>query len=162
MYKEALRPAWVEIDLKKLDRNIKNIKAKANGREVIGVIKADAYGHGAVKCAEVLRKNGIKTFAIATLHEAIELREAGATEEIIMLGLTPSMYADTLVKYHITPVVCDSETIWKGRLLTSRKSQPFPTLRLKGCFHIWPLQTPLINHFQGNKKTNITNFLRLS
>ena len=116
MYKEALRPAWAEIDLKKLDRNIKNIIAKANltapkdsPREVIGVIKADAYGHGAVKCAEVLRKNGVKTFAIATLHEAIELREAGAKEEIIMLGLTPDMYANTLVEYDITPVVCSSE-----------------------------------------------------
>ncbi len=115
MYKEALRPAWVEVDLGKLDRNIKNIIAKANetapegtSREVIGVIKADAYGHGAVRCAEVLRRNGVKTFAIATLHEAIELREAGAKEEIIMLGLTPDMYADTLVEYDITPTVCSS------------------------------------------------------
>ena len=115
MYKEALRPAWVEVDLRKLDRNIKNIIAKANAtmpegesREVIGVIKADAYGHGAVRCAEVLRRNGVKTFAIATLHEAIELREAGAKEEIIMLGLTPDMYADTIVEYDITPTVCNS------------------------------------------------------
>ncbi len=116
MYKEALRPAWVEVDLGKLDRNIKNIMAKANEtasddnpREIVGVIKADAYGHGAVKCAEVLRKNGVKTFAIATLQEAIELREAGATEDIIMLGLTPDMYAETIVNYDIIPVVCDSE-----------------------------------------------------
>ena len=116
MYKEAIRPAWVEINLSKLDQNIKNIIAKANvtapegqPREVVGVIKADAYGHGAVKCAEVLRKNGVKTFAIATLQEAIELRNAGATEEIIMLGLTPDMYADVIVNYDITPVVCSSE-----------------------------------------------------
>lgn len=115
MYKEAIRPAWVEVDLRKFDQNVKNIMAKANEvptadgspREMIGVIKADAYGHGAVRCAEVLRKNGVKTFAIATLQEAVELREAGATEEIIMLGLTPDMYADTIVKYDITPVVCD-------------------------------------------------------
>ena len=106
MYKKALRPAWVEVDLRKLDRNVKNIIAKSKADEVIGVIKADAYGHGAVKCAEVLRENGIKTFAIATLKEAIVLREAGATEEIIILGLTPDMYAKTLVDYDITPVVC--------------------------------------------------------
>lgn len=127
MYKEALRPAWVEVDLKKLDHNIKEIlrAAKLNvddagkeplipscsdsDRKIIGVIKADAYGHGAVKCAEVLKKNGIRTFAIATLQEAIELRNAGITEEIIMLGLTPDMYVDTLVEYDITPVVCDYE-----------------------------------------------------
>lgn len=106
MVKEAIRPAWVEVNLSNLDFNIKNIKKKANGREVIGVIKADAYGHGSVKVAEVLRENGVKTFAIATLQEAITLRDAGAKEEIIMLGLTPDMYADVLVEYDITPVVC--------------------------------------------------------
>lgn len=106
MVKEAARPAWVEVNLSNLDFNIKNIKKKANGKEIIGVIKADAYGHGSVKVAEVLRENGVKTFAIATLQEAITLREAGAEEEIIMLGLTPDMYANILVDYNITPVVC--------------------------------------------------------
>lgn len=131
MYKEALRPAWVEVDLRNFDHNIKEIIRAANavcgdtsigdadascndgdanrGREIIGVIKADAYGHGAIECAKVLRRNGVKVFAIATLQEAIELRDAGCTEEILMLGLTPSMYADTLVKYDITPVVCEAE-----------------------------------------------------
>ncbi len=109
MVKEAIRPAWVEVNLSNLDFNIKNIKQKANGKEVIGVIKADAYGHGAVKVAEVLRENGIKTFAIATLQEAITLREAGAKEEIIMLGLTPDMYAEEIVTYDITPVTCHLE-----------------------------------------------------
>ncbi len=109
MYKNALRPAWVEINLNNLDFNIKNIKAKIGDREMIGVIKADAYGHGSVKVAEVLRENGCKTFAVATLHEAITLRDSGAKEEIIILGLTPDMYADTIVNYELTPVVCNSE-----------------------------------------------------
>jgi alanine racemase len=109
MYKEAIRPVWAEINLSNLDYNIKQIKQKIGDREMIGVIKADAYGHGSVKVAEVLRENGCKTFAIATLQEAVTLREAGAKEEIIMLGLTPDMYADTVVKYDITPVVCSSE-----------------------------------------------------
>ena len=56
MYKEALRPVWAEINLSNLDYNIKQIKNKIAGREMIGVIKADAYGHGSVKVAEVLRK----------------------------------------------------------------------------------------------------------
>ena len=55
MYKNALRPAWAEINLNNLDFNIKNIKAKIGQRELIGVIKADAYGHGSIKVAEVLR-----------------------------------------------------------------------------------------------------------
>lgn len=109
MYKDAIRPAWVEVNLSNLDYNIKNIKAKVGEKvDIIGVIKADGYGHGSVKVAEVLRKNGIKTFAVAALSEAIKLREHGVTEDIIMLGLTPDLYVDTIIEYDITPVVCTS------------------------------------------------------
>lgn len=109
MYKEAIRPVWAEINLSNLDYNIKSIKEKVGAdKQIIGVIKADGYGHGSVMCANVLRENGVKTFAVATLQEVITLRNAGAKEEIIMLGLTPDMYADTIVEYDITPVVCDS------------------------------------------------------
>lgn len=109
MYKEALRPAWAEINLSNFDYNVKQIKAKmGNNREFIGVIKADAYGHGSIECAEVLRNNGVKTFAVATLQEAITLRNAGFSERIICLGLTPDMYADVIVDYNLIPVVDDS------------------------------------------------------
>lgn len=110
MIREAIRPVWAEINLSNLDYNIKNIIAKVGeDKQIIGVIKADGYGHGSVEVAKILRENGVKTFAIATLQEAITLRENGITEEIIMLGLTPELYADILVKYDITPVVCDFE-----------------------------------------------------
>ncbi len=108
MYKAAMRPAWAEINLTNLEYNIDRIKEKIGESELIGVIKADAYGHGAVKFAEVLRNKGCKTFAIATLQEAIALREAGFDEEIIMLGLVPDMYADIVLKYDVIPAVCDS------------------------------------------------------
>lgn len=111
MYKEAIRPAWAEINVSNFEHNIKEIKKKVGNCKIIGVIKADAYGHGAVQCAKILKENGINTFAIATLQEAITLREAGIQEEIIMLGLTPSMYANILVKYNITPVVCDYKNV---------------------------------------------------
>ena len=107
MYKDAIRPAWAEINLSNLDYNIKNIRRKVGeDREIIGVIKADGYGHGSVEVAEVLRKNGVKTFAVAALSEVVKLRENGVKEEIIMLGLTPDLYADTIAEYDVTPVVC--------------------------------------------------------
>ena len=63
MYKKAIRPAWAEINLTNLDYNIKRIREKVGpDREIIGVIKADAYGHGSIMCAKVLRENGVKTF----------------------------------------------------------------------------------------------------
>lgn len=105
MYQQALRPAWVEIDLAALDYNIKNIRRKIGpDPEIIGVIKGDAYGHGAVQCAEILRENGVRTFAVATLTEAIALRRAGVTESILLLGLTPGLYASTVVEYDLMPV----------------------------------------------------------
>ena len=106
MYKEALRAAWAEINVSNLDFNIKRIKEKVGeGKRITGIIKADGYGHGAVKVASVLRANGIDSFGVATLSEAIKLRNAGyKTEEILILGLTPDPYVDTLIEYDLTPV----------------------------------------------------------
>ena len=108
MYKEAIRAAWAEINVSNLDFNIKSIREKVGpDKKITGVIKADGYGHGAVKVANVLTANGINSFAVATLSEAVRLREAGfTTEEIVVLGLTPDPYVDTIVDYGLTPVVC--------------------------------------------------------
>jgi alanine racemase len=78
-------------------------------KEIIGVVKADGYGHGSVAVSKVLLENGVRTLAIATLQEAITLREGGITCPIIMLGITPGMYAGTLLKYDITPVTSSYE-----------------------------------------------------
>ena len=76
MYKEAIRPAWVEVNLSNLDYNIKNIAKKAGDKELIGVIKADAYGHGAVQVARLLEKE-CPFFGVSSLSEALELRQHG-------------------------------------------------------------------------------------
>ncbi|MDD6647908.1 MAG: alanine racemase [Firmicutes bacterium] len=109
MYKEAIRAAWAEINITNLDYNIKNIKEKVGpGKKITGIIKADGYGHGAVKMATVLRANGINSFGVATLSEAVRLREAGfLLEEILVLGLTPEPYVDVIVEHRLSPVVCD-------------------------------------------------------
>ena len=111
MYKDAIRAAWAEINITNLDYNIKQIKDKVGpGKKITGIIKADAYGHGAIKVATVLRANGIESFGVATLSEAVRLRKARfILEEIIVLGLTPDPYIDTIIEYRLTPVVCDYE-----------------------------------------------------
>ncbi|MBR1992854.1 MAG: alanine racemase, partial [Firmicutes bacterium] len=103
------RAAWAEINITNLDYNIKQIKEKVGpNKKITGIIKADGYGHGSVKVATVLRANGIESFGVATLSEAIRLREAGfVLEEIVVLGLTPDPYVDTIVEHRLTPVVCD-------------------------------------------------------
>ena len=110
MYKEILRHAWVEVDLDNLDFNIKQIQKKIGpGVDLIGVIKADGYGHGSIMTAEVLKRNGVSRFAVATVAEAVELRDHGFDEEIIVLGITPGMYAENVLEYNITPVVSSFE-----------------------------------------------------
>ena len=109
MYKDALRAAWAEINISNLDFNIKRIKEKVGpNKKITGIIKADGYGHGSVKVATVLRANGIESFGVATLSEAVRLREAGfVLEEIVVLGLTPDPFVDTIIEHRLTPVVCD-------------------------------------------------------
>ena len=96
------------VDLDAVEYNIEMMKKNIEeGTQIMAVIKMDGYGHGAVKVAHVLTANGINSFAVATLSEAIRLREAGfTTEEIVILGLTPDPYVNTIVEYDLTPVVC--------------------------------------------------------
>jgi alanine racemase len=105
MYKEALRPVWAEIDLSCINHNINAIKKRVGKTPIIGVVKADGYGHGAFEVSQVLSSNGVSALAVATLQEAIELRSKGIDVPIIMLGITPWHYQKTLIDYNITPVV---------------------------------------------------------
>lgn len=105
MYKESMRQTWVEIDLKALDHNIKEIIKASGTSNVVGIVKADAYGHGSVRCAEVMRANGINRFAVATIEEALVLREAGFDEFIIILGYVPNECADIVMDNNLTIVV---------------------------------------------------------
>jgi len=105
MLKETLRPAWAEIDLNCIRHNITAIKEKVGNTDIIGVVKADGYGHGAVEVSRVLLDNGVSSLAVATISEAIALRDAGFTCPIIMLGLTPWVYHSEIIEYNITPVL---------------------------------------------------------
>ncbi|MDD4584033.1 MAG: alanine racemase [Eubacteriales bacterium] len=105
MRKETLRPVWAEIDLNCIKHNITEIKNKVGDREIVGIVKADGYGHGAVEVSRVLLENGATALGVATLSEAIALREAEIDCPIIMLGLTPWPYHSEIINYDITPVL---------------------------------------------------------
>ncbi|MBA5850706.1 alanine racemase [Clostridium sp. cel8] len=102
---EVFRPAWVEINLDNLSYNAKQIKNKVGDRDIIGVVKADAYGHGAVQVAPVLLKNGFTKLAVAIIDEAIELRKNGIESPIMILGITPDNLLDSVVEYNVEPAV---------------------------------------------------------
>ncbi|MBE6032646.1 MAG: alanine racemase [Clostridiales bacterium] len=110
---DTLRSAWVEINLDNLAFNIQKVREKVGPEKtVIGVVKADAYGHGAVPAAKTLLENGADALAVATLSEGIELRKAGFTCEIVILGLTASRYGTVLVEYDLTPVVASVDNAY--------------------------------------------------
>lgn len=78
---------WVEVDIDALEHNIKNIREKTSKQaKIIAVVKADAYGHGAQVCAEVLLKNGADMLAVACADEAMALRQNFKTTPILLLG----------------------------------------------------------------------------
>lgn len=100
-----LRPVWAEINLDCVENNIREIRRVSNSREIIGVIKADAYGHGAVDLAPVLLQNGADSFAVAVLSEAVELRRSGLDCPIMVLGFTPPNLVDNILRYDIEQTV---------------------------------------------------------
>ena len=85
-----IRPTAAEIDLTALRGNLRSIRQYVSaGVEVIGIVKADAYGHGAVRVAQVLEQEHVHLLAVATPDEAVELREHGISAEILVLGDAP-------------------------------------------------------------------------
>lgn len=83
---ELLRPTWIEIDLDAVGHNMREVRRLARSTEVCAVVKADAYGHGAVAIGETLLANGADRFAVATADEALELRAVYPEVPILVLG----------------------------------------------------------------------------
>ena len=103
-----LHHTWVEINLKNLVNNYRSVR-EACGKKAYAVIKADAYGHGAVQVAAALSEAGVDGFAVSNLAEAEELRHAGIREPILILGYTPAQYAERLVSGNIAQCVYSAE-----------------------------------------------------
>lgn len=101
----------VEIDLGALRHNLREIKsAVSEGAEVMAVVKADAYGHGALECAKTLLDNGAFGLCVATIDEAVELRKQGITAKLLILGCTDPMRYVDVVKYDVDQAVYDVES----------------------------------------------------
>jgi len=102
---KLLRPTWVEISLSKLRRNVQRIRELAGARKVMAVIKADAYGHGAVPVAKCLAECGVDWFGVATVEEALELRAAGIHQPVLLLGGLYMSDPAHLIEYRLTPSI---------------------------------------------------------
>ncbi len=107
------RPTCAEIDINALMHNLNEAKRLINSAVgaghvlplLLAVVKADAYGHGAVKIAKVFVRNGIRHLGVALIEEGIELREAGIKASIVALGGLFENQIPEIIKYNLTPVV---------------------------------------------------------
>ena len=102
---KLLRPTWAEISLSSLRRNCARVRELAGSRKVMAVLKADAYGHGAVAISNCLAGCGVDWFGVATVEEAMELREAGIEQPVLLLGGLYMSDPGHLSEYRLTPVV---------------------------------------------------------
>ena len=101
-----LRRTWAEIDLDALAHNYEQARKRIGPNvKYLGVVKADAYGHGALQVAKKLEKLGADYLAVSSLDEARELRRGGVGAPILILGHTPPEMVPQLIEYGITQAV---------------------------------------------------------
>ena len=120
-------PSVAEIDLGALGANYRAIKAAGHGAELMAVVKADAYGHGAIEVTRALRDEGCGHFGVARVCEARELRAAGVRDRIYLLGGFLADEAEDIVGLDLTPFVYDVALIAPlGRAAEAQARAQFP------------------------------------
>jgi alanine racemase len=100
------RPTWAEIDLEALAANYNSIKKRVGAEtQIMAVVKANAYGHGAVVCARRLAREGADWFGVALPEEGIQMRQLGIVQPILCLAGFWDGQATACIQHNLTPVV---------------------------------------------------------
>ncbi|HLA60612.1 MAG TPA: alanine racemase, partial [Nitrospiraceae bacterium] len=121
----TLLPTYATVNLAALAHNLSCIKRYLSpGCEVMAVVKANAYGHGAVEIAQALARQSIGRLAVASLDEGIALRQAGLSAPIVVLGALFEEQVSDLVAHRLTPVVSDGRIL--PALAKAARAHPAP------------------------------------
>lgn len=121
------RPAWVEIDLRKLRRNFELIRQdKPAGLQVVSVVKDDGYGHGALAVARAALETGATFLAVSTLEEAVSLRDAGIRARILLLGDRQESELPWCLAHDLTCCVSDVQSAGQLDRLAARAGRRVP------------------------------------
>jgi alanine racemase len=98
--------SWAEVSRGQIAENFRRVRgAVGPGVEIVAVVKADAYGHGAVEVSRVLEAEGARWLAVSFVEEGVTLREAGINARILVMADCPTFAQSALVEYNLTPVV---------------------------------------------------------
>lgn len=122
--------AWVEIDLGALAHNVRQLKSfLAPQTALMAVVKADAYGHGAITVAQTVLESGASWLGVATVPEGIELREAGIKEPILILGATHTLeQIKAIAHWQLQPTLCNFKQalVFSETLEATAECEPVP------------------------------------
>jgi alanine racemase len=122
----ALRPAWVDVNLDALIGNLRAIRRRAPGMGVLAVVKADAYGHGAVGVSQALEAEKVEWLGVALLEEGAELRRAGIQLPILVLGTARPAKVSLYRRYRLTPTISSLGELALWREWASPLGEPQP------------------------------------
>jgi alanine racemase len=111
----ALRPAWVDVDLDALTDNLAVLRQTLGAARAMAVVKADAYGHGAVAVSRALEGAGVDHLGVALLEEGAEIRRAGVELPILVLGTARPAKLALYRHYRLTPTISSLEelALWR-------------------------------------------------
>ncbi len=102
---------WVEVDLKAIAHNIRELRRITNPKaRIMAVVKANAYGHGMIEVARQSLENGAEALGIANIEEGIQLRKAGIDAPVLIFGYTSPVHAKKLIEFDLTQTVYSYET----------------------------------------------------
>jgi alanine racemase len=122
-----LRPAWVEIDLAQLRRNLQLIRRDLpRNVQLLAVVKDEAYGHGALDVARIALEEGAWGFGLSTLEEAMTLRDAGVTAPLLLLGERQEAELPWCVEHDLTVCVNEPHTVRKLARAAAHASKRVP------------------------------------
>ncbi len=107
------RPTWVEIDLEAIAANVRRVKEIVGPQvHILAVLKADAYGHGALTVAQTALNNGASWCGVASVNEAVKLRQGGIRAPILVLGYTPAWLARDAIQADVALTLYDKDLAW--------------------------------------------------
>ncbi|MBX3303256.1 MAG: alanine racemase [Nitrospira sp.] len=123
----AFSPTVATIDLTALVHNLLQLRRIISpGSDIMAVVKANAYGHGATETAQALIRHGVVHLAVFSVQEGIALRQAGITVSIVILGPVFPQQVEDLFSHRLTPVVSDPSTLAALGRCATQYSAPYP------------------------------------
>jgi alanine racemase len=120
------RPTWAEIDLDRLAHNLTCLRGRLGATGVMAVVKADAYGHGAVPVARRLEREGVEWLAVARPEEGATIRQAGVRTPILVMGGLDPGQADLVLAHDLTAAVYREDQVAALSTRGERRGTPAP------------------------------------